>query len=503
LELVEAKGMHDGNVMGTAYFECAPKHGVFTQAAQLSKGDAPSTPAPPASSPASSASAAAPTPPKPAPLAAPEDEEVTTLPSEEKTADGSISLGQQVSWAGKKGNVRYIGKVKFASGEWVGLELKEAKGMHDGHVMGTSYFACAPKHGAFVQPNQLQLTDVPAPELQLTDVPAPEPQLTEVPAPELQPTDVPAPAPEVEEFATLPSEEKTSDGSISLGQTVTWNGKRGTVRYIGDVKFASGEWVGLELTEATGMHNGTVMHVPYFACEAKHGVFTQAAQLVNGGACPAAAATAPAPADGPTSTRPSEDKSADGRLWLGRQVSWKGNPGTVRYIGKVEFGEGEWVGVELAEPRGMHNGNIMGVQYFKCPPQTGVFLLPGQVSADHDPRVKGRTRGHVEAAAMKTVDGRLWLGDEITWIGKRGSLRYIGKVEFAEGEWVGVELMDAKGMHDGNVNGVQYFTCPPEKGIFLLPGQVYAVADKVLSGQSSRPLEGAGRKRRFVGCPIQ
>jgi len=465
LELTEAKGMHDGHVMGTAYFECAPKHGIFTQADNLSGKSTPPIATPSESAPAASASDAPVAPPKPLAAAVPQ-EEVAALPSDEKTADGSISLGQQVAWNGKPGIVRYIGGVKFASGEWVGLELEEAKGMHDGSVMGVPYFACAPKHGAFVQPGQLR------------------------------PSDEPVAAPEPEEVTTLPSEERTRDGSISLGHTVIWNGKPGTVRYIGDVRFASGEWVGLELSEPTGMHDGTVMHVPYFACKAKHGVFTQAAQLTIGGESPATASAS-------SSTRPSEDKSADGRLWLGREVSWKGNPGTVRYIGKVDFGAGEWVGVEMKEAKGMHDGKVMGVQYFKCPAMTGVFLLPGQVQADHDPRVKARSRGHIETAALQTSDGRLWLGDEVTWKGKKGAVRYIGRVEFAEGEWVGVELVEAIGVHDGSVNGIQYFSCPPEMGIFLLPGQVYAAADKVLAGTSSRPLEGRAAIRQRLGCPIQ
>jgi len=70
-----------------------------------------------------------------------------------------------------------------------------------------------------------------------------------------------------------------SAASVGVGDKVTWNGKSGTVRFAGAVKFAAGEWLGLELDEASGMHDGTVFGVAYFECGPKRGVFCQAAQL--------------------------------------------------------------------------------------------------------------------------------------------------------------------------------------------------------------------------------
>ncbi|KNC56484.1 uncharacterized protein AMSG_11496, partial [Thecamonas trahens ATCC 50062] len=39
----------------------------------------------------------------------------------------------------------------------------------------------------------------------------------------------------------------------------------------------------------------------------------------------------------------------------------------------------------------------------------------------------------------------------------RGTLRFRGKTEFAPGEWLGVELDEARGRNDGSVHGVRYF----------------------------------------------
>jgi len=49
---------------------------------------------------------------------------------------------------------------------------------------------------------------------------------------------------------------------------------------------------------------------------------------------------------------------------------------------------------------------------------------------------------------------------------KPGRLRYIGGVHFVAGQWCGVELDDADGLHDGVVDGVRYFTCRDGHGIF-------------------------------------
>lgn len=67
--------------------------------------------------------------------------------------------------------------------------------------------------------------------------------------------------------------------SLKIGDKVEWNGKAGTVKYVGDVQFGSGEWVGVELEGGGGMHNGSVLGVKYFSCKPGHGVFAQPAQL--------------------------------------------------------------------------------------------------------------------------------------------------------------------------------------------------------------------------------
>lgn len=57
--------------------------------------------------------------------------------------------------------------------------------------------------------------------------------------------------------------------------------------------------------------------------------------------------------------------------------------------------------------------------------------------------------------------------------GATGSIMYIGRVRFAKGVWIGVELDPPEvGEHDGDVNGVRYFTCESKRGIFIKKKQI-------------------------------
>eukprot|EP01091_Cochliopodium_minus_P014209 TRINITY_DN4789_c0_g1_i1.p1 TRINITY_DN4789_c0_g1~~TRINITY_DN4789_c0_g1_i1.p1 ORF type:complete len:228 (-),score=84.48 TRINITY_DN4789_c0_g1_i1:55-738(-) len=56
--------------------------------------------------------------------------------------------------------------------------------------------------------------------------------------------------------------------------------------------------------------------------------------------------------------------------------------------------------------------------------------------------------------------------------GTRGEVKFVGKTEFSEGLWVGVQLDEPVGKNDGSVNGKRYFNCPKSYGIFIQPDQI-------------------------------
>lgn len=59
------------------------------------------------------------------------------------------------------------------------------------------------------------------------------------------------------------------------------------------------------------------------------------------------------------------------------------------------------------------------------------------------------------------------------------TVRFVGDTEFSPGTWVGLELDTLEGKNDGTVQGVRYFDCPPQKGLFIRPSMVKIVDDSM------------------------
>src|SRR4051812_35325190 len=64
--------------------------------------------------------------------------------------------------------------------------------------------------------------------------------------------------------------------SFQVGQTVELNdGRIATVRYLGQPRFAAGDWIGVELESLTGKNDGSVQGERYFDCEHGRGMFVR------------------------------------------------------------------------------------------------------------------------------------------------------------------------------------------------------------------------------------
>ena len=54
--------------------------------------------------------------------------------------------------------VKYVGRVSFADGIWLGLELKQPRSRrHDGSVEGRRYFTCGTNRGVMVRPKTVSV----------------------------------------------------------------------------------------------------------------------------------------------------------------------------------------------------------------------------------------------------------------------------------------------------------------------------------------------------------
>jgi len=84
---------------------------------------------------------------------------------------------------------------------------------------------------------------------------------------------------------------------------------------------------------------------------------------------PSAPAPAAPPAPAPSTAGPTMDQ----------RVVFKGSQGTVRFLGATQFAPGEWVGVEMDDDSGTHDGSLFGVRYFSCPPGRGIFARASQL----------------------------------------------------------------------------------------------------------------------------
>lgn len=65
-----------------------------------------------------------------------------------------------------------------------------------------------------------------------------------------------------------------------------------------------------------------------------------------------------------------------------------------------------------------------------------------------------------------------------------GCVRFIGKLSDT-GEWYGIELDEAKGENDGTYDGVRYFSCAPQHGVFVRRKDIFYVKERVRSETGS------------------
>jgi len=92
-----------------------------------------------------------------------------------------------------------------------------------------------------------------------------------------------------------------------------------------------------------------------------------------------------------------------------------------------------------------------------------------------------------EPTTTNAKTSMLTVGSRVSVNGlKSGTLRYLGTVQFATGEFCGVELDQPEGKHDGEVQKIRYFHCAPNHGIFV-PKDKVALESRLRTSSAQRP----------------
>jgi dynactin 1 len=72
----------------------------------------------------------------------------------------------------------------------------------------------------------------------------------------------------------------------------------------------------------------------------------------------------------------------------------------------------------------------------------------------------------------------LQLGSVVDTSLGRGVLRFYGPVANKAGKFAGVELYEPNGKNNGTVNGIKYFTCKANYGVFVKASAVTVVSEE-------------------------
>ena len=209
----------------------------------------------------------------------------------------------------------------------------------------------------------------------------------------------------------------------------------------------------------------------------------------------------------------------------------------LRFCGTTEFATGIWAGVELDTAEGRNDGTVKGMRYFHCEQNHGIFVSPNKLAKAgseykvkyfpslkyfHDTKyfqpvqtekvarpaykpvvhhgkvdvshVRAKFQTAMEAIAERTevrVGDRVWVEEVTPGRGCRGTVRFMGSVDFVSdmSEWLGVELDQPLGRHDGTVQAVRYFAAGPDRGVFVTGNRVSKISQQQEDQEDSLPGE--------------
>ncbi|KXN84996.1 Dynactin subunit 1 [Leucoagaricus sp. SymC.cos] len=79
------------------------------------------------------------------------------------------------------------------------------------------------------------------------------------------------------------------------------------------------------------------------------------------------------------------------------------------------------------------------------------------------------------------------VGSIVTIPQGRGVVRFTGTSSFTIGKWIGVKLYEPSGKNDGSINGIVYFSCKMNYGVFVRQSQIKNIRGTEGKASSSSP----------------
>ncbi|KAG2222950.1 hypothetical protein INT45_012928, partial [Circinella minor] len=132
---------------------------------------------------------------------------------------------------------------------------------------------------------------------------------------------------------------------------------------------------------------------------------------------------------------------------------------------------------ELSEPEPI-------VRYSPQKTKTRSSYTPSSKNGLSDTVTKVTTTTITKSPSIMVIGSKV----SVPSMGVSGTLRFLGPTDFKPGIWGGIELDDSGiGKNDGCVQGIRYFTCPPQKGLFINESKI-VVLDTVDQPSSEEKL---------------
>ena len=157
-----------------------------------------------------------------------------------------------------------------------------------------------------------------------------------------------------------------------------------------------------------------------------------------------------------------------------------------RPVGSGMKGPGGGLKKPVGAPSGMKQASVSPSGGRRLPPgaaRPGQAAPGGSGGASHPPK-----QAPPAQQPATSVPSELEIEDRVLVGGvKPGTVAFLGPTQFARGVWAGVVLDTRDGKNNGCVNGVQYFECEANKGIFARPEKLTLLAKAQKITNAAKP----------------